>query len=479
MWSAETFRIYGVDADKFPGTREAFFALIHHDDRAVVRSAAETAVLGGLRYDIELRVQRGDGVVRWVHEQADVVRGPDGEPLRMIGTVQDVTERHGLEDDLRQSQKLEAIGRLAGGIAHDLNNALTAIAGYAELALNEIPEEHVARHDIEQIRRSAERAGSVTRQLLAFSRKQILEPRVFDLNATVADTARLLERHLGANITLRSRLAPDLPPMTGDPGQIEQAVINLAVNARDAMPAGGTLVLETSIVDVDERFARSHEQMPTGRYVVLRVTDTGHGMSRETKNHIFEPFFTTKEPGQGTGLGLSMVYGTVRQVGGFIFVDSEIGRGTMFTLFFPPAKAGEVPASHHSATDHRHETVLIVEDEVVVRDLVASTLAKEGYQLLLAGSAEEALALAASHEGPIHLVLTDVIMPGKSGIELANTLVAERPGLPILLMSGYAGETVDVGGLRQHTMRLQKPFTPRELRQQVREVLDSPGRRSI
>jgi CheY-like chemotaxis protein len=247
------------------------------------------------------------------------------------------------------------------------------------------------------------------------------------------------------------------------------------VNARDAMPAGGTLAFETGIADVDDRFARAHS-MPIGHYVVIRVTDTGHGMSRDTKSRIFEPFFTTNEGGQGTGLGLSMVYGSVRQVGGYVVVDSEIGRGTMFTLYFPPALASVEPAAGpRSAPDAGpgSETLLIVEDETVVRDLVASTLAKDGYHLLLAASAEEALSIAAEHIGPIDLVVTDVIMPGKSGIELANTLVEQRPGLPVLLMSGYTGETLEVDGLRQRTMRLQKPFTPRELRQRVREVLDS------
>jgi PAS domain S-box-containing protein len=475
-WSVETHRIFGVPLGQFEGSSTAFFAFVHPDDRAAVRAAGDTAAANGQPYDIEHRVIRPDGGVRWVHERAAILRDPQGRPLRLVGTVQDITERRLLEEQLRQSQKMEAIGRLAGGIAHDLNNALTAIAGYAELALGEVASDHAARADVEEIRRAAERAGSVTRQLLAFSRKQLLEPRVFDLNETIGAICRLLSRLLGADVEVQTLLAQGALRVLGDPGQVEQAVINLAVNARDAMPGGGTLMIATTLETIDEAYARSHPPMPPGQYVVLRISDSGHGMPRETQARIFEPFFTTKEVGKGTGLGLSMVYGTLKQSGGFIFVDSEVGHGTTFRLFFPAAAAPEPAAAHVSAVRmgerHGHETLLIAEDEPSVRNLVASALRHDGYRLLLTGSAEEALTVAGAHGGPIDLLLTDAMMPGKSGMELASLLTAQRPGIPVIIMSGYTEETLDVPGTKEPIALLQKPFSPRELRRRIREVLD-------
>jgi PAS domain S-box-containing protein len=482
-WSAETYRIFSIPRGAFASTSEAFFQLVHEDDRETVRSASIAAQAGTAAYDVEHRIVRGDGTIRWVHELADVQRDANGAPIRMVGTVQDITERRQLEDQLRQAQKMEAIGRLAGGIAHDLNNALTAIAGYAELALGEVPQDHAARPDVEEIRRAAERAGSVTRQLLAFSRKQLLEPRVFDLNEAIGNLARLLTRLLGPDVNVHTRLEAANAELIGDPGQIEQAIINLAVNARDAMNGAGRLTLATSYDEVDEEFARKHLPMAPGRYLALRVTDTGHGMSPATQARIFEPFFTTKDVGKGTGLGLSMVYGTLKQIGGFIFVDSAIGRGTTFRLYFTPAaqRSGSASASAHPAaarppqpvSDRQgRETLMIVEDEPAVRNLVASALKNDGYQLLVAVSAEEALEMADAFDGPIDLLLTDAIMPGKSGIELANLMAARRPGLPVIIMSGYTEETLSSSELSQPLTLLQKPFTPRELRRRIRDVLD-------
>ena len=473
-WSAESHRIFGVPIGQFAETSGAFFELVHPDDRGSVHLAREAALTGHQPFDIEHRVVRPDGTMRWVHERAVIVRDPQGVPRRMVGTVQDITERRLLEDQLRQSQKMEAIGRLAGGIAHDLNNALTAIGGYADLALGELASDHAARADVEEIRRAAERAGSVTRQLLAFSRKQLLEPRVFDLNETIAAIARLLSRLLGADIEVQTRLAGTALPVVGDPGQVEQAVINLAVNARDAMPGGGRLVLATARESVDEGFARSHVPMTPGDYVVLRVSDSGHGMPRETQARIFEPFFTTKDVGKGTGLGLSMVYGTLKQSGGFIFVDSEVNKGTTFRLYFPPAPPAPPadPATARESERRGQETLLIVEDEPSVRNLVASALRHDGYRLLIASSAEEALTVADAHDGVIDLLLTDAVMPGKSGVELANLMAVRRPATPVIIMSGYTEETLDVPGLTDPIALLQKPFTPRELRRRIREVLD-------
>jgi PAS domain S-box-containing protein len=479
-WSREAYRIFGVADGEFAGTGEAFFTLVPAADREAVRNAAAVARAGGRAYDLEHRIVRPDGAVRWVHEKAGIVSDEQGRPIRMIGAVQDITERRLLEDQLRQAQKMEAIGRLAGGIAHDLNNALTAIAGYAELALGLIEPTHPARPDVHEIRRGAERAGSVTRQLLAFSRKELVEPRLFDLNQTIGAIGRLLGRLLGTDIEVRTELR-SVPPILGDPGQIEQAVINLAVNARDAMPKGGRVTLTTSIETMDEAAARANVPMPAGRYVVLRVSDTGHGMAQETKAHIFEPFFTTKEPGKGTGLGLSMVYGTLKQIGGFVFVDSELGRGTTFRLYFRPAaakpqNAAPVPANNAVANRGAVQTILVVEDEPSVRNLVASALRADDYRLLLAASAEEALQLIESTSGHIDLLLTDAIMPGRSGIELADMLLPGRPGLRVIIMSGYTEETLE--GFDGRIEFLQKPFAPRELRRRIRDALSHVGESS-
>jgi two-component system, cell cycle sensor histidine kinase and response regulator CckA len=471
--SAETHHIFGIPPEAFDGTWTAFFALVHDDDRDAVRAASTAAIAGERTFDIEHRIVRPDGALRWVHERADVLRDARGQPNRMIGTVQDATDRRHLEDQLRQSQKMEAIGRLAGGIAHDLNNALTAIAGYAELAYNELPANDAARIDVEEIRRAAARAGSVTRQLLAFSRKRLLEPRVFDLNETVESIARLLSRLLGGDVRLRTELTSGPLEVLGDPGQVEQALINLAVNARDAMPNGGQLSVTTARDIVEAERARGYVPMPAGEYILLQVADTGHGMSPDTMAHVFEPFFTTKEPGKGTGLGLSMVYGTMKQIGGFIFVDSEANRGTRFQLFFPPAPAGArraAAAPSRPAAARASGAVLIVEDEAPVRNLVASALRHEGYELIVAASADEALEIAAARAAPIDLLLTDATMPGRSGVELAALLTARLPAMRVIIMSGYNEETLAAAPAGVDL--LQKPFTPLELRRRIREALE-------
>jgi signal transduction histidine kinase/ActR/RegA family two-component response regulator len=471
-WSAETYRIFAVAPGGFAGTIDGFRAFVHPDDLEIVQRASEVARSGGAPYDVEHRIIRRDGTERWVHERADVVRGTDGTAIRMIGTVQDITERRQLEEQLRQAQKLEAIGRLAGGVAHDLNNALTAIVGYTELALGALASDHAARPDVEEIRRAAERAESVTRQLLAFSRKQLLEPRVFSLQETIATLQRMLERLLGPAITLTTTTAPDLPPVYGDPGQIQQALVNLAVNARDAMPDGGQLTVHATRVRIDEAHARGQPPLVAGDYVEIAVADTGPGMSVETQRHIFEPFFTTKGVGKGTGLGLAMVYGTVKQSGGFIFVDSQEGRGTTFRLYFPPAAAqppSRPPTSAHTTVDST--TILVVDDEPVVRTLVVSTLKREGYRVLDAESGADALRLAASAPGRIDVLLTDASMPVMNGAELATHLARTRRGLKVLVMSGYSADPVAVEGLCEPVALLAKPFTPADLKRKIREVL--------
>ncbi len=337
VWSPEMLRIHGLEAGRFDGRIDSALAFIHDADRDDARDAATAAVREGRPFEHEHRIVRTDGAVRWVRVNADLARDAAGHPARLIGTLQDVTEQRQLEEQLRQAQKMEAIGRLAGGIAHDLNNALTAIAGFAELVLGDLGSGHPSENDVREVRKAAERAGAVTRQLLAFSRHELIEPRLFSLGETVTSLGRFLGRLLGDDIDLRAEVAPGVPPILGDPGQVEQAIVNLAVNSRDAMPHGGRLTLAVRLETVDETFAHAHAPMPPGHYVTLAVRDSGVGMSPETLGRIFEPFFTTKPVGKGTGLGLSMVYGTMKQCRGFIFADSEPGAGTTFRLYFPPA----------------------------------------------------------------------------------------------------------------------------------------------
>src|SRR5262245_11089298 len=469
-WSAEACRIFGLAPGGFAGTCAAFFAFVHEDDLDAVRAARDAATAAdGPPFDVEHRIVRTDGAVRWVHERADVVRDERGAAVRMIGTVQDVTDRRLLEEQLRQLQKMEAIGRLAGGIAHDLNNALTAISGFAELALGALPADHRARPDVEEVRRGAERAASVTRQLLAFSRKRLLRPRHFDVNETVASMARLLSRVIGPEVRVTARTSGDSLTIVADPGQIEQAIINLAINAKDAMPGGGELMLSTSVETIDGTDVKARA-MPAGSYIVVRVADTGAGMSPETQARAFEPFFTTKGAGKGTGLGLSMVYGTMKQGGGFVFIDSEVDRGTTIELCFPAAP--EPAAAAAGPQTSAGGTVLVVDDEPAVRTLVASTLRADPVNVLLATSAEDAIAVAGAHRGEIDLLLTDAMMPGKSGVELARLLVSERPGLRVLIMTGYTPDAIGMDGLPQKVAVLQKPFSPGDLRKRVREALD-------
>ena len=474
-WSAETHRIFGVPIGEFPGTREAFFAFVHPDDLAAVHAAIQNATEGSHPYDVEHRIVTAGGRIRWVRERADVIRTPDGRASRMTGTVQDITERRTLEEQLRHAQKMDAIGRIAGGVAHDLNNALTAVVGYTELALSELTQDDPAYSDVAEIRHAAERAASVARQLLTFSRKQVLHLGPFDLNEIVDGLVGLLTTTLGHNIALRTDLAPHVPRIVGDPGQMEQAIVNLAVNARDAMPHGGDLAITTSVEEVGEPFARKHSPMVPGLFVVLSVSDTGHGLDPETQAQIFEPFFTTKGVGKGTGLGLAMVCGTVKQSGGHIFVESEVGRGATFRLYFPPVRDDDrpprrsVPESFSSPSGTR--TVLVVEDERSILNLVTASLKPDGYRLLSAASGPEALDLAASYEGSIDLIVTDAMMPGMTGIELVDQLLVTRPGLAVIVMSGYTLGSLGVPAPDRVILALQKPFTPNELRTMVRKAL--------
>jgi len=399
----------------------------------------------------------------------------EGRRARLV-LAKDVTERLRLEEQLRQSQKMEAIGQLAGGIAHDFNNLLTAILGFCGLLERQVGANAQMRGDVAEIRHAAGRAAELTRKLLAFGRRQMLAPRVLDLNGLVADLDKMLRRVIGEHIELVTQLDPELAPVKADLGQLEQVILNLVVNARDAMPQGGRVTIQTANTDLDLAYADTHAPVVPGRYVLLAVSDTGTGMHPEAKAHLFEPFFTTKEVGKGTGLGLATVYGIVKQSGGYIWVYSESGSGTSVKIYLPrsdqpvqPVPRPPVLAGLPTGT----ETVLVVEDAEAIRSLARKVLTAQGYTVLEAGDGVEALQIAERHTGMLHLVLTDVVMPGMSGRELAQRLAPLRPQLKLLYMSGYTGDAVVHRGVLEDGLPfLAKPFTPEDLASKVRDVLD-------
>ena len=422
--------------------------------------------------------KRKDGVTTGVRISGrSVANGPEGVVFELF--AEDVTERRALEQQLRQSQKMEAVGRLAGGIAHDFNNLLMVISGYSEFLLERLGNEPQLRGPAQEIASAAERASSLTRQLLAFSRKQMLAPRVVNLNDVATENVKMLTRMIGEDIDLVIAPSPDLWSVRADAGQIEQVIMNLAVNARDAMPSGGKLTIETSNVTLDEDYARLHSPVRPGDYVMVAVSDTGAGMDTETQSHIFEPFFTTKGT-KGTGLGLSTVYGIVKQSGGYIWVYSEMGRGTTFKIYLPRvASTGEAVAQFAAPPEFRKvepgtETILLVEDEANLRYLARQYLEKQGYKVIEAADGAVAMQIAVAHEKTIHLLLTDVIMPGMNGRELAQRIAEIRPNVKILYMSGYTENVIGHNGMLDAGIRLlQKPFNLRDLKSIVREVLDA------
>ncbi len=420
---------------------------------------------------------RRDGTSFPVTATASPLRDGTGTQIGAVVSFTDITERRRLEEHLRQAQKMEAIGRLAGGIAHDFNNVLTAILGYSGFLLDKLDPTAPARRDVQEIKKAGERAAWLTQQLLAFSRKQVLKPQVLDLNQVIEKMDRLLRRLIGEHIRLLTVPAPTLGRVKVDQSQIEQVLMNLAINARDAMPEGGRLTIETAPVDLDEAYAKSHAEVVPGPYVMLAMSDTGSGMEAATKARIFEPFFTTKPIEKGTGLGLATVYGIVKQSGGHIWVYSEPGHGTTFKIYFPrvtePASPPEQIKPEATARGGS-ETVLVVEDDSAVRSLARAVLEEKGYRVLEAANGEEALRVSASHQDVIHLLLTDVIMPGMSGRVLAERLSALRPEIKALFISGYAGNAIFHHGVLDPGIAfLQKPFTAQELAQKVREVLDA------
>jgi two-component system, cell cycle sensor histidine kinase and response regulator CckA len=428
--------------------------------------------------DAEVCYRRKDGKLVWVLQNLLIIKDENGEDV-IQGTLVDITERRGLEEKLRQSQKMEAIGRLAGGIAHDFNNLLTVMQGYTRLLMDRLQNDEVSLHQVRKIEDAAGRAASLTRQLLAFSRKQVLQPKVISLNALVENLDHLLRRLIGEDVELQSMTATDLGHVKADAAQLEQVIMNLVVNARDAMPKGGRLTVETSNVELDENYSVKHPTVRPGSYVMLAVSDTGEGMSEETQARIFEPFFTTKEMGRGTGLGLSMVYGIVKQSGGHIWVYSELGHGTTFKVYLPrTAEAAESTgtAAPAAGTIRGNETILLAEDDYQLRELARTILSGYGYAVMVTKNAQEARLICEQHASSIHMLLTDVVMPGISGRELAQALLARNPAVKVLFMSGYTENAiVHHGVLDNGTFFLQKPFTPAILASKVREVLDARG----
>ena len=476
-------RMLGYSVQQWLSTPNFWLTIVHPEDRErAAREAAEffTTGKGGIS---QFRWVAQDGRVVWVEARSTVICDDKGNPVGMRGVTMDITAgkeaeraRAHLEEQLRQAQRMEAIGRLAGGVAHDFNNLVTVINGYADLTLMKLEPGHLLSLNVTAIKKAGERAVDLTRQLLAFSRRQLLQPRFLDLNSLITDSAKMLEHLLGEDIELLTILDPELGPVKADAGQMDQVILNLAVNARDAMPQGGKLTLETRNVILDEDYAQQHLSLESGSYVALAITDTGCGMDAETLSRIFEPFFTTKEQGRGTGLGLATVYGIIRQSGGSIWVYSEPGRGTTFKIYLPRIE-GPVAESEETRGEPESpggtETLLVVEDDELVRKLTCEALRHYGYQVLEAANGGEALLACEKLQVPVSLMITDVVMPQMSGRELADRLHQLHPEMGVLYMSGYTDDAVIRHGLSDTAMFfLQKPFTPSALAIKVREVLD-------
>ena len=421
---------------------------------------------------MDLAGRRKDGLEFPVEVSLSYVEMEEG--LFAIAFVSDTSQRKQLEDQLMHAQKMEAVGRLAGGVAHDFNNMLTVISGYNRMILDEMSALDPLRGYAEEILKAADRAGALTNQLLAFSRRQIMKPRVISVNSVIGQTEKMLHRLIGEDVELRFSLNPAAGNIKADPNHVEQALVNLAVNARDAMPLGGRLTIETENVPLDETYAKTHMGVTPGEFVMIAVSDTGIGMDAETRRRIFEPFFTIKEKGKGTGLGLATVYGIVKQTGGDIWVYSEPNRGTTFKLYFPRVQdaVSEGADGEDEEAQHSSGTILLVEDEQAVRDLTVKMLQRLGYRVLVAAGGAEAIEISAAHSGPLALLLTDVVMPNMSGRQLADALVATRPEMKVLYLSGYTENTVVHHGVLDSGVEfLPKPFSREVLSKKIRQVL--------
>jgi two-component system cell cycle sensor histidine kinase/response regulator CckA len=477
-WSAGHRELFGQPPGSLDETAADWLERVHPADRARIRASLEAGMAGtDNRWTEEYRYRRGDGSHAEVQDRGWFLRDREGRVVRMIGAVMDVTRRKDLERELRQSQKMEAVGRLAGGVSHDFNNLLTAILGYTELLLARVPPGDPMAKELSEIERAGQRAATLTRQLLAFSRRQVLQPRVVDLNALVSGMEELLRRLVGEQVELEFSRDASAGLVRVDRGQLEQVVLNLVVNARDALPSGGVVTVATGAAPPGTTAPGAAADAPVGEWTMLEVRDGGIGMDASVQARLFEPFFTTKGPGKGTGLGLSTVYGIVRQSGGFVRVDSAPGRGSAFRVFLPRVVEGVADPAAPEAKGpvaRGTETVLLVEDEQVVRTLVREILSSRGYRVLEAAGGEAAIRAAEEFDGPIHLLLTDVVMPRMSGRQLAERLLPLRPHMRVLYMSGYTDNSiVHHGVLDPGIAFLEKPVTPDKLARKVREVLDS------
>jgi PAS domain S-box-containing protein len=473
LWNRAAEQTFGWTAGEVIGSRTP---TVNEEQRVEHNELRERAMKGEVFTGRSITRQSKDGKPANLKLSCAATFDAEGNATGVTAIFEDVTDSNKLEEQLRQAQKMEAVGRLAGGVAHDFNNLLTVVLGASDLLLLELQPNDPHRSVIGEIREAGERAAALTTQLLAFSRKQLVEPKVFVVNELVADVNKMLRRLIGEDIQVSMRLSPDLSAVEADRGQIEQVLVNLAVNARDAMPRGGALIIETANVTLAEDYVRSHTGVLAGEYVMLAVSDTGTGMSEDTKAHLFEPFFTTKEAGRGTGLGLATCYGIVRKAGGHIGVYSETGVGTAMKVYLPRAAskgdAAEVTAVAPVARGS--ETILVVEDDNAVRTITLRVLKAQGYNVLEAADGPSALAALESHQGPVQLLFTDVVLPGMGGREVAERVRALRPDMKILFTSGYTDDVILQNKLLEHNVLvLQKPFTPATLAAKVREILDA------
>ncbi len=449
---------------------------IHPDDVERVLEAAKETKREGTGRRIEYRMRHKNGSWRLLESTASTITDASGKVGKLVIVNRDITDRKRLEEQYRQAQKMEAVGRLSGGIAHDFNNLLGVMIGFAEILQANVGDSPLLADSVEEILKAGKRAGSLTRQLLAFSRQQVLEPKILELNNTIAEIEKMLRRIIGEDVQLETILDSAAGRIKADEGQIEQVLLNLAVNARDAMPSGGKLTIETRNAHLDDEFARRHSYpIKNGDYVLFTVTDTGVGMNAEVLAHMFEPFFTTKEKGKGTGLGLATVYGIVKQSGGYIDVTSEIGRGTSFNIYLP--RVDEEPASKDSQKNlptvaAGKQTILVVEDEESLLKSTCSLLRAVGYEVLEAGSGSAALRISQERNREIQAVLTDVVMPGMDGVELVQHLLAQRPSLKVIYMSGYTGQSAGrSAAFSPDALFLMKPFTREELARKIQDAL--------
>jgi two-component system cell cycle sensor histidine kinase/response regulator CckA len=484
-WSDEFYRLLGLSPNEFPPTFEVLFSVIHPDDRHLMQSWVDASAAGEKPEEFDFRINLPDGTIRFIRGQGESVFDVNNKLVHMAGTAHDIThykiaeeEKAKLESQLQQAQKMESVGRLAGGVAHDFNNMLGVILGHAELALQGVDSEQPLHDNLMEIHKAAMRSADLTRQLLAFARKQTVAPRILDLNQTVANMLKMLQRLIGEDINLKWHPLESLWQVKIDPNQIDQILANLCVNARDAIKDGGNITIETGNGTLGEDYCAAHIGSAPGEYVTLTVSDDGSGMDKKTLAQIFEPFFTTKGIGEGTGLGLSMVYGIVKQNNGYINVYSEMGHGTMFTIYLPrhEGNAGQAARTVVSGEPrmHGHETVLLVEDDPSLLKLTARMIEKHGYTVLVASTPGEALHLTDEYGDKIRLLMTDVVMPGMNGRDLAKNLLDLIPNLKLLFMSGYTADVIAHNGVLDEGVHfIQKPFSVQSLATKLREALDS------